>query len=286
MTRFAPCSLPKAYGLAVLALAIASPALSQDVAKKSEATKRMAIAEERPEDARGWMIIAKQSYWPLCYEALDRIEGVQALVAAENDEELAEALEKSSAWMMLAASAAMTDGQSGVYSAADRFQEAADAIRSKTSTMTPEQYKDLATLGLLCIAKSHVIRADEPDATFKNPAVAPISKTRKNVPATVAEEEKQIRKEKILSQVEQYRYDSRQSRRHLIAAQEYLKAAAASGGFELQEELVATIPEQTDISVGNLVSYYDNEIRSRVKSIGDFVEAKRVALVRKLDEAL
>ncbi|MGB7326136.1 MAG: hypothetical protein WBD31_14785 [Rubripirellula sp.] len=37
-----------------------------------DAKKRVIIKESRPDWSRSWVVVSRQSYWPLCYESLDR----------------------------------------------------------------------------------------------------------------------------------------------------------------------------------------------------------------------
>ena len=68
-------------------------------------------------------------------------------------------------------------------------------------------------------------------------------------------------------------------------SQVYLQAAAKDGGFELDEEFTAKIPEAAnDLKPSQLVDYVDEELRTRVKSFLDLIEGHRTGLIKRLPE--
>lgn len=269
-----------------IAIAIGAPCsvgLSQDATSTSP-TKRVTVRDERPDTSRGWMIVSKQSYWPLCYEALEQIESTKALIGKGNPSELADAFEKSAAWLSLAASATNLGGQGGVQGAGDLMDEVAEELRDKDSKVSDERLNDLVTLGLVCVAKSHVIRAAAPDLEARpTKSVAALKQQPKS--STTKEIDKEIAAEKRDRDVAQYRYDTLESRRHLVAAQEYLKAAVSAGKLELKDESVLTaVPEPPAATAkpGELADYTDSEIRPLIKSLDTVVASHLSALFQKL----
>ena len=166
------CSpLLKACVVPAVLLAVATGRVNaDDSATTSDVKKRVAIRDQRPDETRGWLVVTKESYWPLCYESLDRIEEARNLIGTDDKEQMADAFEKCGAWLRLAASAAMTDGKSGVVDAAIAFQNAANSLRDGSSDWSDAEFSDLTTLGLVMMAKSHVLRTDAADQEFKAPA--------------------------------------------------------------------------------------------------------------------
>ncbi|MCA9135812.1 MAG: hypothetical protein KDB00_03610 [Planctomycetales bacterium] len=245
----------------------------------------MSIHDERPDLTRGWMIVSKQSYWPLCYEALEQIEKTRALIGTGDRQEVAAAFEKSGAWLNLAASAANLGGQGGIQGAADRMSDVAQELSDTDAKISDERLTDLTTLALVCVAKSHVVRAEAPDTESASTKSVALQKPKEKKPE-LKEIEKEIAAERRERDLAQYRYDTLESRRHLTAAQEYLKAAIKAGHLELKDPSVMTaIPEVPAVSTkaGEMVLYADNEIRPLIKSLGEVVENQRLALVKKLD---
>ena len=270
-------------GISLLPAALfASPVgqvLADDVAKPT-ATIRKMIADQRPDESRGWVIIAKPAYWPLCYESMDRLEEAKALIGTSNGEEAGDALDKCSAWLRLAASAAMTDGTAGIVETADLFQEAAASYR-EGNPWSDAELTDLVTLGFLLTAKSHVLRAEDPDRHF-NPGATSAIKASKNQTAGVKEAEKDIAKDRIALAVEQYRYDTVESLRHLAVAQEYLAQAGTVGQFAVDSAIAAPIPELKATKPGDLNDFVEVEIRPRVVSMKKYISEKRSDLTKKL----
>ena len=269
----------------VLISLISGVGRADEPAEAGKTTVREAMREERPEDSRGWMVVSKQSYWPLCYESLDRIEEASKLFGSEDRDELADALEKCQAWLRLAASAAMTDGNSGVVAAADLYALAAKLVRKGDGGVTQQDLNHLTTLGLLCIAKSHVLRAAGADLTFKADfKPGRTDQAAKKLSAEVEAVNREIAAARVKRLREQYRYDAVESRKHLVVAQTYLIAAAESGGFKLDPALTMAIPVVP--TTGDLEEYVDDELRARVTSMLELIEPKREALNKALEAAL
>ncbi len=271
---------------AVLCGVLIGPVSADEVAtdvKPSQILKAR-IRDQRPDDTRGWMVVAKPAYWPLCYEALDRLNEAKELIGSSNTEEAADSFEKCSSWLRLAASAAMTDGTAGVVEAADLFQEAADASRDGKPWSSAEQ-NDLITLGFVVMAKSHMIRAEAPDKDF-NPGVTARTKPVKNPTAEIKEIEKEIAKDRVAMGVEQYRYDTVESRRHLLVAQEYLANAADAGQFVLDPAIAAPIPELEAKSSSEMIDFVESEIRPRIVAMKKYIAQQRSELSKKLASRL
>ncbi len=256
--------------------AISGVVAADDSAAQASNKDREAVRDERPDEARGWLIVTKESYWPLCYESLDLIQESRELIGSDKHEELADTFDKCSAWLTLAASAAMTDGESGVLGAADRFSDAATSIREGTLKLDKSDLNDLATLGLLCMAKSHLMRAAEPDLNFEP------ERSREKSPQAgeLAKIEGEIASEKVEQLRQQYRYDTVESRKHLSVAQTYLKAAAEAGGFDVDPTMAAKIPSVPGDE--DLLEYVDDELRVRIGSMLTLVEGKRKELSKAL----
>ncbi len=251
----------------------------------SDTTKvRETIRAERPDHSRGWVIVAKESYWPLCYESLDRIEEARKLFGTDDKEQLVDVLEKCEAWLRLAASAAMTDGNSGVIGAADMYGLAADLIRTGDPRAKQEHLNDLTTLGLISMAKSHVLRAGDPDTAFQPTKAKKTDKSDKKVLSEVAAANREILAENLRRLREQYRLDAVESRKHLVVAQTYLTAAAESGGFTVDAALTKNIPAVP--AEGDLEEYVDDEIRTRVSAMLKLIDSKWEPLNGKLEESL
>ena len=257
-------------------------AVAEEPTVVKDAKGRKVVHDERPDDSRGWTIISKAAYWPLCYESLDRLEETGKLIGNADAQELANALDKSAAWLALASSAAMTDSHSGTGLASDLFSEAAESIRTGTNKPSDADLKDLVTLALLSMAKSHVLRANAPDESFVIERASPNKTATQTAELKTASRE--IAKERMEGIVAQYRYDAIQSQRHLETARTYLEAAAKSGGFTVDDAISAEIPEViTTEKPAVLVEYVEDHLRPRIKSMTAFINAQRAPLVKKLN---
>ncbi len=246
-----------------------------------DATHRLVIRDDRPDDSRGWVIVAKSTYWPLCYESLDRLEESRSLIGGSDQEALADSIDKSAAWLSLAASAAMTNGEAGITDASDLMQVAADAIRDGKSKLTDSQLNDLVTLGEVCMAKSHILRSGDADANYRD-SRGSVNKTAKPS-AVVKEAELEIRQATTEQLLDQYRYDTQQAVRHLKVAKTYLAAAQEAGGLKLDETITADLPTFTgNEKAWELTQKYDEGIRRRSQAMLQLVEQQRKALVAKL----
>lgn len=267
-------------------LLIGYASADEPVTRPASKVKYAAIRDSRPDESRGWVIVSKQSFWPLCYESLEKIEHARSLIGSGNVEEIADAYEKCGAWLQLAASATMTDGKSGVVSASDRFISVAQHLRSGNKDITDKQLDQLATLGLLCMAKSHLMRAEEPDVTFRSRPRQTARKVSTEPSGIVKAAEAEIASENVNQLVAQYRYDTIQSRQHLTVAQNYLAAAAQAGGFAIDESAQAEIPPVTAETPSQLVDYFETELRARIEKIGKLVEVERKQLSDALSKSL
>lgn len=252
-------------------------------AEESASPKREFISDQRPDESRGWLIVSKESYWPLCYESLDRIEEAQRLIGSGNDEQLAEVLEKCGAWLKLAASAAMTDGKSGVANVGYAFRSAGESIRDGSSDWSEQELKNLTTLGLIAMARSHVLRAQDPDENFQ--AQRGVRAT-KSTSAELKAAQRDINRQNVERTVAQFRYDAIESRRHLNVAQTYLAAAAKSGGFSVDEELTSPIPELTTTNVHETGLYVMDELRPRIEAMRQFLSQKQQSFSQQLADKL
>ncbi len=119
---------------AVLLGSLVGQVSADDVATdvKPKANPKLMVRDQRPDTSRGWMVFSKASYWPLCFESLDRIKEAKELIGSDDKEQAADSFDKCAAWLNLAASAAMTDGTAGITEAAELFQDAANAYREGT----------------------------------------------------------------------------------------------------------------------------------------------------------
>ncbi|WP_372720517.1 hypothetical protein [Novipirellula sp.] len=243
-------------------------------------------AAERPEDDRGWFIASKATYWPLCYEALDRLEESRALVGQGQNDKLALSLEKNAAWLGLAGSAAMTNGLAGINSCRERLEELAETLRNDKDVPSDQKIHDCITLGELCMAKSHVMRADAPDqADVEIDQVPSKSKSKtKTTSVTLKEAEKEIRQAQIEARIEQYRYDAGQSVRHLAVAQTYLQEAAKAGGFSVPKSILAELPDADSFNDrDDIAEEYDEAVRPRIEEMLAFIDKQRKSLIASID---
>ncbi len=246
--------------------------------------KRVAVRDQRPDETRGWLVVTKESYWPLCYESLDRIEEARDLIGTDDKEQIADAFEKCGAWLRLAASAAMTEGKSGVADAAFAFQNVANSLRDGSSDWSDAELSDLTTLGLVVMAKSHVLRADAADQEFKAPRA---SSKPKDPSELVKTAEKEIARENTDRTLAQYRYDTIESQRHLTVAQTYLEAAAKAGPFSLADALTAPIPEYNPLATASQsVDYSEEELRPRIRSMSQAIAEQQTKLEKQLSQKL
>ncbi len=265
----------------VSTLFASSPALAEDAPNAKDKKGRVVLREDRPDDARGWIVVAKSTYWPLCYEALDRLEETRALIGGTDKEELADSLEKNAAWLDLAASAAMTNGQAGITSASNRLSEAAAEIRAGTSKVSDSQLNDMITLGEVCMAKSHILRAFDPDTNYKASRVS-ANKTA-NPSKTVSVSEAQIRKDLVEKEIDQYRYDVNQTTRHLEVAKVYLASAKESGGLVLTEFDLADLPEISGNEKPFQLTDLGDDLRILADKMLQSVEQHRKSLAAKFE---
>ncbi|MDV6032865.1 MAG: hypothetical protein F9B45_22830 [Phycisphaera sp. RhM] len=240
---------------------------------------RPTIRDERPENLRGWVIVSNSAYWPLCYEALENLTEVRNQAASTDNAALADTLDKCSAWLKLAASAAMVREESRIMTIADKFDEVSVSLQDNETPPTPREIQVLATMGELAIAKSHLIRATK-DYTERN--TSKYQPNKKPVSAELAAEEKEIRSARIERDRDQYRYDVGQSLRHLTVAQTYLRAVAEQGEIELGELETETVaPLQGQESGGELVSK-DKDINLLAEQLMTAIEAAQVRLATEL----
>ncbi|MBB3208989.1 hypothetical protein FHS27_004823 [Rhodopirellula rubra] len=221
---------------AVLLTAVLAASLPLGAEDKPHTPPRARIHDPRPEEATGWVVIDKSAFWPLCYEALDQIEVVRSLAGSDDKEPLADAIEKCGAWLNLAASAAMTRGEAGVVDVAEECVRVADRIRDNKVTVAPERIQKLMTLSLLCMAKSHLIRAEDAEQSAPTPDATPRSKQ----PSTpeLREAEREITEARREAAAAKYVYDTEQLRRHVFVSQDYLEAAAKTGDIEVDAKLL------------------------------------------------
>ncbi|TWU50501.1 hypothetical protein Poly51_37910 [Rubripirellula tenax] len=248
-----------------------------------DAKNRVVFTEERPDWSRSWVVVSRQAYWPLCYESLDRTEEAAALIGKGKPKELTAALEKVSAWLLLAASAANTDGEEGIIGAAGRIDDAVESIASQENVPSDEKLKNLMTLALLVTAKSHVLRAD----TFDDDARSKrwIGSTDVKAAETKKDPElkKEIAQEALLKAKTQYRHDTEQSYRHVMVAQAYLAAAEKNSDIKFDADLLKPFDAlKADTSVFEMTSYFADEIESRVTRLLTAIAAQRKSLIEKL----
>jgi hypothetical protein len=266
----------------VSTLFASSPALAEDAPTTKDNKGREVIREDRPDDSRGWVIVAKASYWPLCYEALDGLEETRALIGGADKAELADALEKNAAWMSLAASAAMTYDKAGITSASDRLTDAASEIRAGSSKLTDSQLNDMVTLGEVCMAKSHILRAGDADMGFK-PTRAAATQT-ENPSKLIKIAEADIRKDSVARDIDQYRYDLTQTRRHLDVAKTYLATAKESGGLVMTKNDLPELPKISGDEKPFQLVHLSDDMRDLAEKMLQSVEQHRKSLVAKFQD--
>ena len=133
------------------------------------------------------------------------------------------------------------------------------------------------------MAKSHALRAATADDD--NPDRTSSGKT-DNSDRRLRSLNAQVRQAKKARDVAQYEYDTDQSRKHLVVALAYLKAAAKSDGLDIAS-LKPDVPKTPKIGkkgdLTDLTDYVDEEIRPRVKKIIGFVDEQRKAIESKVD---
>ena len=240
---------------------------------------RPTIRDERPENLRGWVIVSNSAYWPLCYEALENLTVVRDQAASPDRAALADTLDKCSAWLKLAASAAMVREESRILTIADQMEEVSVCLQDGETPPSARELQVLATMGELAVAKSHLIRATKDSAQRKTPQYLPGKKT---LSAELAAEEKEIRTARLERDRDQYRYDVGQSLRHLTVAQVYLRAVAEQGEIELGELAAETVaPLQGQESGGDLVNK-DAEIDLLAEKLMKVIDAQQVRLAAEL----
>ncbi|QDV43040.1 hypothetical protein Enr13x_28920 [Stieleria neptunia] len=268
--------------LALAALVAGLGALAGNSGAEELAVKpadRPTIRDDRPENLRGWVIVSNSAYWPLCYEALENLTEVREQAASTDRTVLADTLDKCSAWLKLAASAAMVREESRILTIADKMDEVSVRLQDGDTPPTPREIQVLATMGELAIAKSHLIRATKDPSQRKTSQYLAGKKT---LSAKLAAEEKEIRKARIERDRDQYRYDAGQSLRHLTVAQAYLRAVAGQGEIELGELATETIaPLQGHESGENLVDK-DMEINLLAEKLTNVIDAQQVRLAAEL----
>ncbi len=268
---------------ACLSISGSHGAAGDETAAATDSKGRSVYQDERPDDSRGWMIVTKASYWPLCYESLDRLEETRQLIGNAKPEELASSFEKCGAWLALAGSAAMTDGRSGVGDVGGLCSDAADSIRAGTGDWTDAQLADLVVLGHLGMAKSHVLRANEADERGNLERLS--ANVSENQTTELRQAAKEIAQLKVQRDIEQYKHDTRQSLQHLGVAQAYLQAAVDAGGLEVDEavlEEVSGFPAEG--KPHELVDFVDGTVRPRTKAMLSAVDAKRKEVSARIGE--
>lgn len=256
-------------------------AVSQEISVGQDTKGRQVFRDERPDDSRGWMIVTKSSYWPLAYEALDRLDATKELIGQSKPEELADSLDKVSAWLDLAASAAMTDGNAGIALTAELCSDAAESIRGGGSDWSDEKLTQLVTMAQLSMAKSHFMRAVAVDQVrYPNRGREPV---KSDVVKAATQEIAAANAELAQSQ---YRFDNREAVRHLTVGRAYYQAACSTGGLtdQLSKSFDKLGQPPTKGPVANIARYFDEEISQRAKKGLEVVDSERKKLVAVLDE--
>ncbi|MCO8125409.1 hypothetical protein NHH03_26960 [Stieleria sp. TO1_6] len=242
--------------IATLVLSILIPTAAITDSSAQEATNdsagRPSFREPRPNPTHTWVIIEKKNYWPLCYEALERLESLHAEDTLSDKNLLTERLDKCTAWLGLAASASMLNPEANIYDVIDHLDAMSLDLEENGKLPSKENLNTVATMGELSMAKSHVVRAER---DYSEPATEPKKPKTKSTQATVGEAEKEIRQDRIARNLEQYRYDTSQSIRHLAVAKVYLETAAKHGGFESE---VSSLPETKKLRGDETISELAN----------------------------
>ncbi|QEG01838.1 hypothetical protein Mal15_59190 [Stieleria maiorica] len=242
---------------------------------KVSTSDRPTIRDERPENVSGWVIVSKSSYWPLCYEALENLTKVREQAGSSDKAALSATLDKCSAWLQLAASAAMVKEEARIMKIADTMDEVSTSLQDNDSAPSSREIEVLATMGELAVAKSHLIRATA-DYVHHKTAKTPAAK--KGVSANIVAEEKEIQKARMERDRDQYRYDTGQSLRHLTVALAYLRAVAEQGEIELGEFATETVEPLSGTENASDLVNKDKEIRDFVERLMAFIEAQQVRL--------
>ena len=215
--------------------------------------QKVKIHDDYPEDNRGWVIVARASYWPLCYETLERVEDTRSLIGGSDNETLADSLERCAAWLQLAASAAMVDDEAPIYSISERMEDESEAIRAGKPELSVEQLQLVLSRGELAIAKSHVLRSIK----IPRETVEPFGGIKKSSSklASVVEAERDLRQARIEHALEQLRYDLGQSFKHLQVARVYLKTAGEKSDLDVASLLdLKVVPLKGDEIASQLSS--------------------------------
>ena len=211
------------------AIVLCANAVALNAVAETTQTKHPVVKEQRPDFKRGWVIIEKRNYWPLSFEALDRLESIRAKDLAGDSEKLSEQLDKCSAWLGMAASASMLGKDSNIYSVIDLIEDLSQRVTEENHSPDPAVLNDLATMGELSIANSHVKRAAQDYSEPRQNSQYASSATKSKL---VEEGETEIRQARLENNIEQFRYDTAQAIRHLTVARSYLETAAKHNGFE------------------------------------------------------
>lgn len=268
--------MKKSFSIATLAAGLSVFAVnSLAVALETNPTDRPAIRAERPEDVRGWVVVSKSTYWPLCYEALDKLTEVRGQAAASDKMELAKSLEKCSAWLELAGSAAMVNEEARILTIAERMDDAAAALLDGEEGPTSREIEVLATMGELAMAKSHLIRATKDYFVHKT---VKDSANKKTIADVVKEQEKEIKKARIERDRDQFRYDTAQAIRHMTVAQTYLREAVAQAGLDLDVDLDETIAPLVGDEKVSALSTKDMEVSDLAKKWFEAIEKQQLQL--------
>ncbi|TWU55035.1 hypothetical protein [Rubripirellula reticaptiva] len=248
-----------------------------------DAKKRAVFQEARPDWSRSWVIVSRQSYWPLCYESLDRTQEAAELIGKNKPQELSAALEKVSAWLKLSASAANTDGEEGIIDASELVDDAVESIENKDKKFSDEQLKSLLTLACTATAKSHVLRATNFDDDTRARRWARNTNGKPAATKEEAELRKEIAKELVEKGREQYSHDTEQSYRHIVVAQAYLAAAEEMGGVKISADLMnAFEPLKPGVKAYEMANYFDDEITARATKLLAEIDAQRKVLIGKI----
>lgn len=216
----------------LLFLAVTSQAISQEAALANKQKGRLVIRDERPDTSRGWVVVAKSTYWPLCYEALEQLEQLKLVTAESDRTETAVQIEKCTAWLGMAASAAMLTEKAKVRLVIQILDGIAIQLNETDRPIDApmlETLKTLSTMGKLSVARSHVIRSgSEQQDVIPNPKASELVAKSKVVKELELEAE--LARQEL--HIDQYRYDTAQSIRHLQVARTYLESAEEDGNLE------------------------------------------------------
>ena len=134
---------------------------------------------------------------------------------------------------------------SNIHMVVDHLDDVAKLLSNPEKEIDRSDLKTMVTMGELCIAKSHAIRALRDQQHFAPDPKPANSKDRSSIVKAAELEIEQARAE---ARIEQYRYDTSQAIRHLIVARVYLESAEESGEFEpISNELVSVkLPDRAD----------------------------------------